>query len=203
MVPARRPAARTARVGAALALAATVALLGACASGTDGGGDGTSATEETTEPDGDDPSTDPSTEPTDDATDEQQGLPDAATMDVVAGAHGKGLPPGADAPTEGGTGAAWSAEPGLLLVVTFGSSTCPLLAEDDAAVEGSDVVVSFVDIPADTACTMDYVPATSVVAVPDDVDTSADVSVVLGDRGTVVVPPPAEGAAGEFAWTAG
>ncbi|CPU66177.1 Uncharacterised protein [Mycobacteroides abscessus] len=28
-------------------------------------------------------------------------------------------------------------------------------------------------------------------------------SVVLGDRGTVVVPPPAEGAAGEFAWTAG
>ncbi|KFD44648.1 hypothetical protein IU11_00410 [Cellulosimicrobium sp. MM] len=124
-------------------------------------------------------------------------------MDVVAGAHGKGLPPGADAPTEGGTGAAWSAEPGLLLVVTFGSSSCPLLAEDDAAVEGSDVVVSFVDIPADTACTMDYVPATSVVAVPDDVDTSADVSVVLGDRGTVVVPPPAEGAAGEFAWTAG
>ncbi|MCM3533592.1 hypothetical protein M3693_05050 [Cellulosimicrobium funkei] len=194
MVPARRPAARTARLTAALALTATVALLGACASGTDGGGDGTSATEETTEP---------STEPTDDATDEQQGLPDAATMDVVAGAHGKGLPPGADAPTEGGTGAAWSAEPGLLLVVTFGSSTCPLLAEDDAAVEGSDVVVSFVDIPADTACTMDYVPATSVVAVPDDVDPGADVSVVLGDRGTVVVPPPAEGAAGEFAWTAG
>jgi hypothetical protein len=198
MVPARRPATRTARVTAALALTAAVALLGACASDTDGGGDSTSAAEETTEPDGE-----PSTEPTDDATDEQQGLPDAATMDVVAGAHGKGLPPGADAPTEGGTGAAWSAEPGLLLVVTFGSSTCPVLAEDDAAVEGSDVVVSFVDIPADTACTMDYVPATSVVAVPDDVDASADVSVVLGDHGTVVVPPSAEGSAGEFAWTAG
>ena len=72
-----------------------------------------------------------------------------------------------------------------------------------AAAEGSDAGVSRGDSPADTACTMDYVPATSVVAVPDDVDTSADVSVVLGDRGTVVVPPPAEGAAGEFAWTAG
>ena len=44
MVPARRPAARTARLTAALALTATVALLGACASDTDGGGDGTSAT---------------------------------------------------------------------------------------------------------------------------------------------------------------
>ncbi len=92
MVPARRPAARTGRLAAALALTATVALLGACASDTDAGGDSTSATEETSEPD-DGPSTDPSTEPTDDATDEQQGLPDAATMDVVAGAHGRACRP--------------------------------------------------------------------------------------------------------------
>jgi hypothetical protein len=75
-----------------------------------------------------------------------------------------------------------------------------VLAEDEAAVQGSDVVVTFVEIAPDTPCTMDYVPATSVVGVPDDVDPSGEVSVVLGDRGTVVVPPAADGTTGESAW---
>ena len=194
MLPARRPSTRAARASGALALALTVALLGACASETDGGGDDTTATDETSEP-GDDASEEPSDDVTDDAA-----WPDAATMDVEAGAQGKGLPPGVDAPTEGGTGAAWSAEPGLLFVVTFGSSTCPVLAEPDASVQGSDVVVTFDEVPADAVCTMDYVPVTSVVEVPDDVDASSDVSVVLGDRGTVVVPPAADGATGGSAW---
>ncbi len=74
------------------------------------------------------------------------------------------------------------------------------LAEDEAAVRGDEVVVTFVEIDPTTPCTMDYVPATSVVGVPDDVDPGAEVSVVLGDRGTVVVPPAADGAAGEWAW---
>ena len=193
MVPTRRPASRPARVASTLALALAVTLLGACASETDGGGDDTPTSEESAETDGD-----ATEEPTDDG--EQEGLPDAATMELEAGAHGMGLPPGVDAPTEGGTGAAWSAEPGLLYVVTYGSSTCPLLAEADASVEGSDVAVAFDEVPADAVCTMDYVPATSVVQVPDDVDPSAEVSVVLGDRGTVVVPPAADGATGESAW---
>lgn len=194
MVPVRRPVSRTARTASALSLVVAVGLLGACASETDGGGDDSSASEESTPP-----SDDASEEPSDDAS-EEEGLPDAGTMDVVAGAHGMGLPPGVDAPTEGGTGAAWSAEPGLLFVVTYGSSTCPVLAEDEAAVQGGDVVVTFVEIAPDTPCTMDYVPATSVVGVPDDVEASGEVSVVLGDRGTVVVPPAADGTTGESAW---
>jgi len=194
MVATRRPS-RAARASSALALALAVATLGACASETDGGGDDTTGATETTD--------DASEEPSDDATtDDAEGLPDAATMAVEAGAHGRGLGPGIDGPTEGGTGAAWSAEPGLLFVVTHGSSTCPVLAEPDAEVEGSDVLVTFVDIPADTPCTMDYVPSTSVVAVPDDVDPSGEVSVVLGTFGTVVVPPAADGATGESAWVA-
>lgn len=193
MVPTRRPS-RAARATSALALALAVTLLGACASETDGGGDDTTESSQATD--------DASEEPSDDATtdDADEGRPDAATMTVEAGAQGKGLGPGIDAPTEGGTGAAWSAEPGLLFVVTYGSSTCPVLAEPDAEVEGGDVVVTFVDIPADTPCTMDYVPSTSVVAVPDDVDPSGEVSVVLGTFGTVVVPPAADGATGGSAW---
>ncbi len=192
MVPTRRTS-RAARATSALALALAVTLLGACASETDGGGDDTTESSQATD--------DASEEPSDAATDgDDEGWPDAATMAVEAGAQGLGLPPGIDAPTEGGTGAAWSAEPGLLLVVTYGSSTCPVLAEADADVRGSDVVVTFVDIPADTPCTMDYVPATSVVAVPDDVDPSTEVSVVLGDRGTVVVPPATDGTTGGSAW---
>jgi hypothetical protein len=193
MVPTRRPAPRSARVASALALALAVTLTGACASETDEGGDGTTTTEDSSEP-----SDDASDEPTD--TGDQEGHPDAATMTLEAGAHGMGLPEGVDGQMEGGTGAAWSAEPGLLYVVTYGSSTCPVLAEADASVEGSDVVVTFVEVPADAVCTMDLVPATSVVGAPDDVDRVGETSVVLGDHGTVVVPPAADGVTGEAAW---
>jgi hypothetical protein len=198
MVPARR----TRTTGLALALGLLVAApgLAACASDTDGGGSDDPATSV-------EPSDQPSEEPSEGGTDDTGPgattpslAPDAGDMPLEAGARGAGLPPGVDAPAEGGTGAAWSAEPGLLYVVTFGSSGCPLVAEPDAALQGSDVTVTFVDVPADTACTMDYAPATSVVAVPDGVDASADVTVVLGDRGSVVVPPARDGATGEAAW---
>jgi hypothetical protein len=193
MIPTRRPASRPARVASTLAVALAVTLLGACASETDVGGNDTSSGEESAETDGG-----ATEEPTDDG--EQEGLPDVATMELAAGAHGLGLPPDMDAPAQGGTGAAWSAEPGLLYVVTYGSSTCPLLAEADAAVEGSDAVVTFDEVPADAVCTMDFVPAASVVQVPDDIDPSAEVGVVLGDRGSVVLPPAADGTTGESVW---
>jgi len=197
MVPTRRLARRPVPglvLGAAVA--ASLVLTG-CASGTDGGGGDETSGAATT-----DPGTDGSTtaEPTGDPADDATLAPDAATMAVEAGAHGRGLPPGVDGSAEGGTGAAWSAEPGLLYVVTYGSSTCPLLAEPEATAQGAEVSVTFVEVPADAVCTMDLVPATSVVAVPDDVDASADVTAVLGTHGTVVVPPAVEGATGEAAW---
>ena len=193
MVPTRRAPHRAIRLSMVVGLALAASTLAACATSTDGGGD-----DMTSESPSDDSTTDETTaEPTEGTP---SMAPDAASMPIEAGATGKGLPSGVDGLTEGGTGAAWSAEPGLLYVVTYGSSTCPLVAEPDATVQGSDVVVTFVEIPADSVCTMDLVPATSVVAVPDDVDASAEVTAVLGDQGSVVVPPAVDGATGEAAW---
>ncbi|MBD5785362.1 hypothetical protein IF650_04135 [Cellulosimicrobium terreum] len=166
-----------------------VASLAACATETDEGG--TSSESPSSAP------SEPSAEPT--PSEDGAAMPEAASMTIEAGARGKGLPVGVDGPTVGGTGAAWSAEPGLLYVVTSGSSTCPLVAEPDAQVRDGEVVVTFVDLP-DGPCTMDLVPATSVVAVPDDADPSGEVTVVLGDKGTVVVPPAQDGATGEAVW---
>jgi hypothetical protein len=197
---------RTSRVPAGLALVVGLALavpvLAACASATDGGGEGEEpAASPSATPDAEEPMDGPTWEsPGGSEGDVPTLAPDAATMPLEAGAHGRGLPPGVDGPVDGGTGAAWSAEPGLLFVVTYGSSGCPLVGEPDAAVRGGEVVVTFVEIPPDTACTMDFVPATSVVGVPDGVDATADVRVVLGDRGTVVVPPATAGATGPAAW---
>ncbi|WP_454041534.1 hypothetical protein [Cellulosimicrobium sp. Marseille-Q8652] len=188
----RRAPRRAVHLSTVVGLALAASTLAACASSTDGGGDET-ASESPTDGTGGETTSEP-TEGT------PSMAPDAATMTVEAGATGKGLPSGVDGPTDGGAGAAWSAEPGLLYVVTYGSSTCPLLAEPDAAVQGSEVVVTFVEIPQDAVCTMDLVPATSVVAVPDDVDASAEVTAVLGDQGSVVVPPAVDGSTGEAAW---
>ncbi|OLT48912.1 hypothetical protein BJF88_16520 [Cellulosimicrobium sp. CUA-896] len=197
-------------IGAGVALA--VLALAACASPTEGGGTSGDATTSAPEE---------SPEPTDGPTWETPGggdgdgdgeggdggasgvptlAPDAAGMPLEPGAHGRGLPPGVDGPVDGGTGAAWSAEPGLLYVVTYGSSGCPLVAEPDASVRGGEAVVTFVDIPQDVACTMDFVPATSVVGVPAEVDPAAEVRVVLGDRGTVLVPPATAGSTGPAVW---
>jgi hypothetical protein len=181
------------RLSMLVGLALAGSTLAACASSTDGGGDETASES----PSDDGTGGETTSEPTGDAP---SMAPDAATMTIEAGATGKGLPSGVDGPTEGGTGAAWSAEQGLLYVITYGSSTCPLVAEPDATVQGTEVVVTFVEIPEDAVCTMDLVPATSVVAVPDDVDASAEVTAVLGDQGSVVVPPAVDGATGEVAW---
>ncbi|MFC8921217.1 hypothetical protein [Cellulosimicrobium sp. NPDC057127] len=206
MVPARR----SPRPAPALAVGGVLAVLvlAACASPTEGGG--TTDDVRTSNPDA---SQEPSDGPTwetpgeggDDGADQDENgvprlAPDAAGMPLEAGARGRGLPPGVDGPVDGGTGAAWSAEPGLLYVVTYGSSGCPTVAEPDASVRDGEVVVTFVDIPPDVACTMDFVPATSVVEVPDEVDASTEVRVVLGDQGTVVVPPAVEGRTGPVAW---
>ncbi|MCB7135282.1 hypothetical protein [Cellulosimicrobium marinum] len=177
-------------------LVAVVAVLGACATSTDGGGSASGTP--STDPESPGTTAEPSPSPEETATP----APDAATMAVEAGAVGRGLPPGADAPLGGGTGAAWSAEPGLLYVVTFGSSSCPLVAEPDAAVRGGEVVVTFEEIPGGTPCTMDLAPATSVTAVPADVDSSAEVTVVLGNQGSVVLPPAEPGTPGRAVWVA-
>lgn len=131
--------------------------------------------------------------------------PPAAVDDIVpaAGAVGLGVPSSAVPPDDSGSpGAGWTAADGLLYVVTFGSSTCPLLTEPDATESGGTVTVAFVPLP-DGPCTMDFVPTTSVVQVPSSVDQSAPVPVDLGGAGTVTVEPrPSSDEAGPIAWAA-
>lgn len=123
------------RLAPALSLVAVLALA-ACGTATDSGGDssGTPGAEEST--------TDETT-PADDSSETAQTPIAAADLPIEAGANGIEPPAGIDAPTNGGTGAAWTAEDGYLYVVTFGSSTCPRIADGEATLDGSDVVVTF------------------------------------------------------------
>ncbi|MHA7135249.1 hypothetical protein [Oerskovia turbata] len=185
------------RLAPALSLLAVLALA-ACGSATDSGGSPSDSA-------GDSSATDDTTDDTTDgATDETpEGPLNAADLPIEAGANGIDLPAGIDAPTDGAPGAAWTAQDGYLYVVTFGSSSCPRVAEGDATLEGSDVVVTFQKIDENKPCTMDLRAWTTVVKAPDGVDEAADVTVRLDEAGTVVVPPrAAAGQVGEAAWVA-
>lgn len=118
------------------------------------------------------------------------------------GEHVRGLPEGAEGTFDSAAGAAWSPSPGVLLVVTYGSSSCPRVAEAEGAWDDAHevVVVGLVD-PDPGPCTMDYAPTTSAVAVPPDADAGTPVTVRLGDLGEVEVSPRAKDAvAGPVAW---
>ncbi len=167
-----------------------VALLALTACGTDTDSGGTTPTEESS-----------SAEETTPAEETPEALPNAADLTIEAGANGVDLPDGIDAPSNGGTGAAWTAEDGYLYVVTFGSSTCPTVAEGEATLEGSDVVVTFEKVEDNKPCTMDMRAWTTVVKAPEGVDESADVTVKLDEAGSVVLTPrAAAGQVGEAAW---
>ncbi|QHT55606.1 hypothetical protein GXP71_05560 [Cellulomonas sp. H30R-01] len=126
-----------------------------------------------------------------------------AIQDAVleAGVTGSGLPEGVTPPDDSGSpGAAWAPDEGLLYVITFGSSTCPIVAEPEATAAGGVLTVK-VGATSDGPCTMDFVPTTSVVGVPDDVDENAPVTVDLGDQIMLDVQPrSAAGSAGPVTW---
>ena len=118
------------RLAPAVSLVALLTL-SACGTATDSGGNASDTPSES----GVEESTPPDESPTEPL--------DAADLPIEAGANGIELPAGVDAPKNGGTGAAWTAQDGYLYVMTFGSSTCPNIAEGDATLDGSDVVVTF------------------------------------------------------------
>ena len=179
------------RLAPALSLVALLALA-ACGTDTDSGGNASDAPSTQESPD--------ESTPPDETSEAPQ---DAADLPIEAGINGVDLPAGVDAPTSGGTGAAWTAQDGYLYVVTFGSSTCPRIAEGDATLDGSDVVVTFQKVDETKPCTMDLRPWTTVVKAPEGVDESADVTVRLDEAGTVVLAPrAAAGQVGEAAWVA-
>ncbi|MFE5293169.1 hypothetical protein ACFQ8T_13420 [Isoptericola sp. NPDC056618] len=173
--------------GAAAALAV---LVTACASGGSPGSGPTSGSSTPASP-SPTPSTSPSTSP--------------APSDGAApapGEHVRGLPEGAEGTFDSPAGVAWSPTPGVLLVVTYGSSSCPRLAEAEGGWDDAHeaVVVGMVE-PDPGPCTMDYAPTTSAVAVPPDADAGTPVTVRLGDLGEVDVSPRAKDAtAGPVVW---
>ncbi|MEL7977198.1 hypothetical protein AAG589_15140 [Isoptericola sp. F-RaC21] len=178
--------------GAAAALAV---LVTACASGgSPGGGPSSGASSAEASPSSS-PSADPSMEPSADPSTEGPAAP-------APGEHQRGLPDGAQGTFDSPAGAAWSPTPGVLLVVTYGSSSCPRLAEAEAGWDGAHEAVDVGMVEPDPGpCTMDYAPTTSAVAVPPDADAGAPVTVRLGDLGEVeVTPRAADGEAGPVAW---
>lgn len=96
--------------------------------------------------------------------------------------HPGGTPSGPAAPPSAGTGpagvsAAWLDAGRMIGIVTVGSSTCAPLAEE-AAVDGQTITVSLVD-PDARACTHDLVPRATAIVVPEAVDRTEDVTIVL------------------------
>ncbi|VTR75925.1 hypothetical protein [Cellulomonas hominis] len=153
-------------VGAAALVGGLVGALAACGSD-EPGTSGTEATEGTT--------------PTATAGGE---------LELTAGSSAPGLPPGAgEQPADAVAGAARTADDTLLYVVTFGSSTCPDVADATAGAAGTDAVEVTFPEQGDDPCTADYVPTTTVVALPESVDAASDLAVTIGTWGEVTLPP--------------
>ncbi|WP_454051704.1 hypothetical protein [Cellulomonas sp. Marseille-Q8402] len=145
--------------------AAVLLLLTACASGEPAGESSTTESPAATEP----------TTP--------------AALTLTAGSSVIGLPDDVDAPpVDAVAGAGRTSDPALLHVVTFGSSTCPSVPDPTATSTGAGVVEVTFPEPADGVCTQDYVPATTVVALPDDVDAASDLTVTIGTWGEAMLP---------------
>ena len=104
-------------------------------------------------------------------------LPDGVTVS---------LPEGVEAPAEASAGAGLGADGTTLWVVTYGSSTNPTVATVESAASGT-VTVSLAPVDPDAPATMDYVPTTTVLELPDGLDTEAPFQVVLGELGSVEV----------------
>jgi hypothetical protein len=204
------------RAGAAvlsLGVTAVLALSGCAQSDVGGSEAGDSTATTSTAPEESDltsPSPSDSASPSDGAG-KDDGLPQAADMEIEAGSSGRGLPPGLEGNTDSTVGVAWAPVEGLLYVVTNGSSSCPTFAEPEATigsggkapgVAAADGVLAVqLTPPSDGICTMDFVPTTTVVEAPAEADTGRPIPVMLGDKGKVELQPrAAEGEPGPVAW---
>lgn len=178
---AARPGPRLRRIprrsSLALVLAGAVALVAGCASGA-GSGDATGG-----------PTGGLTGDATGDATTGAPSPAPAPTLELAAGSSVVGLPAGLAAPPVDATaGAARTAEDGLLYVVAFGSGSCPSVADPAATGTGDGTVtVTFPDL-GDGPCTRDWVPATTVVALPGGVGSEGDLTVTIGELGAVTLP---------------
>ena len=111
----------------------------------------------------------------------------SATADALPSVAETTFPGAPDGVTEGETAVVAGDDARHLQVVTYGSSTCPVLPTDvtwDAA--GQTVAITLTGPSGDDVCTMDFVPTTSVVALPDDAPDAAGLTVEVEGRSIVV-----------------
>lgn len=116
----------------------------------------------------------------------------ADSLLVQAGGWASGIPTdlaAATAGTNSRAAVAWTGVEGLMYVVTWGSSSCPMRARHFADQHDGAVWVELLDQAAGRRCTMDWAPTTSIVAVPAGVDNGEPLTAKLGDLGEVTVPP--------------
>ena len=100
----------------------------------------------------------------------------------------QGLPPGVSEQTpDTPGGAGWSETGNELYVVTFGSSSCPSVA-NEITVDGTTLTVKLIETGG-AVCTADYSPTTSTVPVPGGIDTAVSQVITIGELGEVTVPP--------------
>lgn len=102
----------------------------------------------------------------------------------------RGLPSGVeDAPADTAAGVGWNEAGDALYVVTFGSSSCPLVPQAvEQAGGGLEITLA---AAGGAVCTMDIVPTYATVAPPSGVASDAPVTAILGDLGQVTIPPAA------------
>ena len=74
--------------------------------------------------------------------------------------------------------AAWLAGGTMVAVVTWGSSSCVPTATD-ASLEGGVLRVTLAEVPADTACTRDFVARGTPVTLPEGIDPAGDLEIAV------------------------
>ncbi len=85
-------------------------------------------------------------------------------------------------PEEYAPSAGW-ADDSELLVLTWGSSTCPPVLESVETTGPAEVVLRFAEPPADQVCTADMAPRVTVAALADDTDGDTPAEAVLAGGG--------------------
>lgn len=96
-----------------------------------------------------------------------------------------GVPDGSTGGGESSAGVIASDEPGLVWLVTYGSSTNPAVVRQVSA-EGQTVTVQAAAEEGRPA-TMDYVPMSSAILLPEEVDLDEPITFELGEWGTATL----------------
>lgn len=96
----------------------------------------------------------------------------------------KGEPKKVDAPPSSSGGApfsVWMKDGAQFTITLYGSSSCPPTGAALDVTGTNKITVAVADLPKNKACTMDYVPHTTVFATPSAIDPHADVKVTVQD----------------------